>query len=284
MRDSVAASRIWTTSCRVLEVGDRLLAAVDAIEEVPELRLQRLDVRQPWHVHVARSLDQAELAEALELAERAAEVLAVDAGVVDRHLIGDVVVDDHLAAADDGHPPHLFRAEPGELDVRDGEVVLEHDEGKVGYARLQVVVGVAVDRDRLDAEPVLDDRNVVRAEVPDRVDVGAHAAEVEPLRVDVVDLAQLAAAHQLVHVLDCRAEAEGVADHQREAALPRIGAERAAVAGRESERLFDQDVLSSLERFARELDVCRRVGGDDDGVDRLVLERLCERGRRPGGR
>ena len=33
----------------------------------------------------------------------------------------------------------------------------------------------------------------MRAEVPDRVDVRAHAAEVEALRIDVVDLAQLAA-------------------------------------------------------------------------------------------
>src|SRR6266516_1380105 len=209
-------------SGRVFEVRQRLVTGEDALEKVSALRLQRLDVRQPRHVHVAGALDQPELAEALELTEGATEMLTVDPGIVDRQLAGDVVVDNHLAAAGDGHPPHLVRAEPGELDVRHREVVLEHDEREVGNARLQVVVGVAVHGNRAGVEPMLDDRDVVRAEIPDRIDVAAHSPEIEPLRVDVVHLPQLAVVEQLAHVLDGGAEAEGVPNHQRQAGFSRL--------------------------------------------------------------
>src|SRR5919204_149264 len=237
----------------LLEVRARLVAREDALDEVPALGLERLDVRQARHVHVAHALNQPELPEARELAERTAQMLAVDAGVVDRDLVCHVVVDDHLAAPDDRHPTHLARAEPAHLDVRDREVVLEHHERQVRDPGLQIVVSVAVHRDRAGVEPVLDDRDVVRREVPDRIDVAANATEVEPLRVDVVDLPELALPQQLAHVLHGRAEAEGVPHHQDEAGRAGLLAESAAVGRRERERLLDEDMLAGLERLGGQL-------------------------------
>ena len=69
---------------RLLEVRDRVGPGGDAVEEVPALGGERLDVGDARHVEVAHPLDQAELVERAEVGERLVHPLAVDAGVVDR--------------------------------------------------------------------------------------------------------------------------------------------------------------------------------------------------------
>src|SRR5581483_4650280 len=254
---------------RLAPAGHRLGPRLDALDEMARLRDERLDRRQPRDVQVAVAVDQLELAERVELRERAADVLPVDAGVVEDDLLRrDVVVDHHLLAADDRHPPHLARAEPADVDVRDRRlIVLEDQEADVVDAVLEVVVAVAADGRRRAAEPVVDDRHVVRREVPDRVDVAADPAEVQALRVDVVELAELVALEQAADVLDGRAEAERVPGHQDEAGLASLRAELTALRGRQGERLLDEGVLAGRERLVRELAVRRRLGRDDHGVD-----------------
>ena len=48
------------------------------------------------------------------------------------------------------------------------------------------------DRDHVVRQDEVQDRQVVRSEVPQHVDVGLHQAEVDPHRVDELDVADLA--------------------------------------------------------------------------------------------
>ena len=91
------------------------------------------------------------------------------ARVVDAHrLVAAVVVDDHLVRPDDGRPPQLAGGEPGQLDVGDrarGE--LAADEGHVLLPGIDAGAAHGDDRRRPLPEPVQEDREVVRREVPD---------------------------------------------------------------------------------------------------------------------
>ena len=68
-------------------------------------------------------------------------------------------------------------------------------------------------------QPVLDDADVVRREVPQRIDIRTDAAQIQPLAIDVTNFPQLAGVDQLLHVTHGRVINEGVAGHHDEAAL-----------------------------------------------------------------
>ena len=67
---------------------------------------------------------------------------------------------------------------------------------------------------RVLAGQAQDHRDVVRAEAPQRVLVGAQLAQVQPVRVDVVDVAQLAGVGDLLELAHPGVVLEQVADHQ----------------------------------------------------------------------
>ena len=91
----------------------------------------------------------------------------------------------------------------------------------------------------------------MRAERPERVLVGAQLAEVEPVGVDVVDLAELAAVGDLLQLRDARVVLEQVPDHQR--APGGVGRGDRALGVRDGlrERLLDEAVLAGRRARAR---------------------------------
>ena len=172
------------------ELGGRARrrAVADRLAEVGELEGQRLASVDARRDDVSRAVREPVLAERLRIRQRHAGVEDAD------RLVARVVVDDHLLGADDRRPAQLARCEPRELDVRDRpRGVLEVDERDVGDARdARSARLIALDVRRGLVEPVAEDREVVRAEVPDDADVGLVQAEVHAARRDEVDLAELA--------------------------------------------------------------------------------------------
>ena len=92
----------------------------------------------------------------------------------------------------------------------------EHD---VLDARAHVGLAARLDLEGSSSARCSSDRDVVRAERPQRVLVGAQLAEVEPVRVDVVDVAELAGVGDLLELGDAGVVLEQVADHQDPAGL-----------------------------------------------------------------
>src|SRR5205823_8687090 len=177
----------------------RHLAAVavsvagDQTQELLALQLQRLVRGDLRHVDVPR----------------ARLPLAVRVGPLPRRLLVDghlalelhVVEDDHLLAPDDGDPPHLVRVEPGEVHVRDvaaREAQVAEDD--VLDPSGQEVPPVRDARLGLLVEEVEDHGEVVDAERPERVLVGADDAEVLAVAVDAEHVAELARVDQLLQL------------------------------------------------------------------------------------
>ena len=104
-------------------------------------------------------------------------------------------------------------------------------------------------------------RDVVRAEAPQRVLVGAQLAEVEPVAVDVVDVAELAGVGDLLQLArrpgGTRAggRPSGSGPARSAAATHALG-----VGDRLRERLLDEAVLAGLEHADRRASACVGTG------------------------
>ena len=194
---------------------------------------------------LARPVGEAELAERLRIVEH-------HAGVEDAHrLVARVVVDDHLARADDRRTAQLARRQPGELDVGNRTLlVLEVDERDVGNRgedaaaahRRQVGGGFL--------EPVAENREVVRPEIPRNADVGLVEPEVHAARRDEVDVAELARVDEITDRVDGRAVEERVARHQGQAALARDARELVSPPRRDAARGFSMNTCLPARRAA----------------------------------
>ena len=217
----------------------------------------------------------------------AGDVLAVAAGVLVEALVVDrdlalerhVVEGRHPLRADDREAPLLVRVEPGQVQVR--------ATARTGSA------GSRTPRPRLPAarrtrrarrprsaprRPGAEHhRDVVRAEAPERVLVGAQLAEVQPVAVDVVDpLAELARVGQLLELPDARVVLEQVADHQHPPESARGRHRALGVGDRLRQRLLDEAVLAGLEHPHRELRVRRDRRRERDRVELRIGEQLVE--------
>ena len=119
----------------------------------------------------------------------------------------------------------------------------------------------------------------------------AQLAEVEPVRVDVVDVAELAGVGDRLELVDAGVVDEQVADHQDLAAALGRRDRPLGVLDRVGERLLDQAVLAGVEHPLGERAVRRDRRGEDDRVERVVGEQIVEVGgearglerRRPAG-
>ena len=233
------------------------------------LESQRLVVADLGDVDVAE-VQGDELAVGLELGARGGGALVVHG---DLALRLHVVEHDHLLLAHHGDLAALVRVQPAHVQVPDhAALVLDVAEHHVLDVVLQVALAAGADLHRLVAGEVVEHRDVVRAEAPQGVLVGAHLAEVEPVGVGVEDLAQLAGVDELLHLGHGRVVLEQVADHELDAVLLGRVQEVLGVGGLERDGLLDERVLAGLERLLAERVVAGDRGGDDDGVQLVVGE------------
>ena len=113
-------------------------------------------------------------------------------------------------------------------------------------AHVALAAGLGLDRPL--ADEVEQHGDVVRAEAPERVLVGAHLAEVLAVAVEVVDVAELARVDQRRARAERRVEEQQVPDHE-----PAVGRSAAATSSRASATLAAsgfsmKHVLARLER------------------------------------
>src|SRR5215211_9098886 len=168
-----------------LGAGARLGAVPDAVDEVPALDQERLLVRDAGAVDVPGARDVLTVG---------GEVL-VEALVVDGDLALDlhVVERGHALGADDREAALLVRVEPAQVQVGGqarGEAEVAEDHVLDALAHVALAHGAALVG--FLVRQAQEHRDVVGAEAPERVLVGAQLAEVETLAVDVPDVAELA--------------------------------------------------------------------------------------------
>ena len=113
-------------------------------------------------------------------------------------------------------------------------------------------------------------------EAPERVLVGAQLAQVETVRVDVVDVPEIPAAGDLDELVDARVVLEQVADHQDPAGLLRRDRHPLRLGHRLRERLLDETVLACGQHPLRELGVRGHVRGHRHRVEVRVRQQLLD--------
>src|SRR4051794_3653589 len=240
-----------------------------AVGEVPALDAQRLLVRDPGAPHVAGTRDV--------LAVGA--VVLVEALVVDDELLlhRHVVERGHLLRADDREAALLVRVEPRQVQVsheprREAQVA----EDDVLDRPVHVALAERVQLARLLLGQVQQHRYVVSAQRPERVLVRAQLAKVEPVAVDVADVAELPRTCDLLQLVHARVVLEQVADHQDASCIFPRGYHALGVGDRLRKRLLDEAVLACAQHLDGKLGVQRNRRRDDNCVELVVSEQLVE--------
>src|SRR5262249_2713833 len=107
----------------------------------------------------------------------------------------------------------------------------------------------------------------MRRQIPQNINVVLEEAKVDPDRVEVVQIAQLADVDDLLHPTHRSSVNERVIDHQHEAALLSEPDQLLALSHGSGHRLFDEHVLALLEGPPAEFVVCPNRCGDDYGIN-----------------
>ena len=112
-----------------------------------------------------------------------------------------------------------------------------------------------------------DHRQIVRRQIPQRIVLGVELAEAEPVRMDVLHLAEFAGVDQFLQLLEGRMEAQHMADHEEARICLGRRHRPLAVGHGQRDRLLDQHVLAGLDRAHGGIGMELRRQRHDDGVD-----------------
>src|SRR5438094_2020468 len=187
-----------------------------------------------------------------------------------------IVEHDSSLARHDDDLTSLVRIRPAHVDMSENVVgVPQGDESDVVAAVAQDLAPHRADPFRRAVEKIVENRDVMWGEIPQRVDVVADGAQVGPARVEIVDPAPVFL-DVLLDLSNARVEHKRVADHQD--ARVRLGQidEPLGVGRRGGDRLFDQHMLVGVQQSPRHAVVRGGFCADDDRLDARLRCRLVE--------
>jgi hypothetical protein len=147
---------------------------------------------------------------------------------------------------------------------------------------VDVAVTADLDPNRLFIDEIVDDRKIVRRQVPQDIDVWLEEPEVYAHRVVVANASQLSGSDDLRNMLNGAREKEGVIDHQRDAATGGERYQLLPLGYRSAHRLLDEHVLSGENCATCEVEMGRDRRGDRYGINILVEDLACGREKLPG--
>ena len=161
--------------------------------------------------------------------------------------------------------------------MRDRAIGKRHDE--VANAVLSKLQRVTAVRGRAlwtksPWEDEVENREIVRCEVPEHVNIRLHNSVVNADRVNEGDIAQLSGLNELCDLEDRRRVAEGVVGHQDDVCLGRCSDHVPPALHSMSERFFGQDMLASCDGSQGDPLVSTRGRGNGNGVDSTHRERI----------
>ena len=180
----------------------------------------------------------------------------------------EIVVDDHLAARADQGAPDLQGRKPVHVDV--GNRCRFEKEREIGDRRgppLDVFHARRRHGGRLEGKNVVENGEVVHGQIPDDVYIRLDEAQVDPNRVEVVEVSELSRVDHRLDLSDCSAVHERVVHVQDEPGTLRRGYEFSSLLGGLRQRLLEEDVLASSESLAREIEVGRYRSHDRNCID-----------------
>ena len=124
----------------------------------------------------------------------------------------------------------------------------------------------------------------MRREAPQDVLFVAYFAEIQAVRVDVANLAELPCLEDLLQLPHARVVLEQMPDHEDQSGALRRRRNLSRLVRRLGHGLLDEAVLARRERRQRKRGVRGHVGGDDHCVESVVGEQVVEARREEGAR
>src|SRR5262249_14777872 len=144
----------------------------------------------------------------------------IDSLVVDDQLLiaGNVIKNRHARGPQHHQALLLVGMQPADKDVPANAAIEEQvGDGNVGNVRLQIGAAGSADLDRQLADQPQHDGNIVRRKTPENVLLAADLAQVEPVRIDVLDTAKLTRPYAPHQLNDRRVIFQYVPHHQNQA-------------------------------------------------------------------
>src|SRR3569833_191930 len=100
---------------------------------------------------------------------------------------------------------------------------MKRDIHHVREAWIEMAVAGCVAADDLVLQQIVDDRQIVRSQIPQAIHVLLKQSEIDPHRVEIADVAEFAPLRELLDHLDSASEQESMIDHQYAFGLVRDG-------------------------------------------------------------
>ena len=132
-----------------------------------------------------------------------------------------------------------------------------------------------------DRQDGVHDRQVVRCEVPDHINVALNQSEIDSYRVDVLNIAEFTAGNEVADLSDCRGVAiRVIAHHDKTGPLCCVD-HLLGISVRGRQGLLYEHMLARLER--RECDAHMRGSGrsNRDNIDGWIGQHIFDSGGRP---
>src|SRR5580692_4306201 len=160
-------------------------------------------------------------------------------------LIGlEIVPHQHFLFPANQRGPNLHRGQPVDVDMRDDFV--GKIDGDVGNVFVSVQVGLPGGGNRLRSllDQVIDDRKIMRSQIPYYVHVVLKQSQIDARGIVVVELPQGSVVQQLLDFCDRTGEQEGMVNHDLQISLRCQLDELLRLGGVAGERLLDKNVLA----------------------------------------
>jgi hypothetical protein len=187
----------------------------------------------------------------------------------DAHLFEPVEIVEHNASVTPYYHdlPRLVRVRPADLNMAENVVrIAERDETQVLTTIAQDLAAYSAHPFRDAAQQVVEDGNIVRSEVPDRVHIAANRTQVGSAGVDIID-SPLTGLVILLNLSNACVEDKRVADHQDRRLCLGQGNEFIGVGHSCSERLFNQNMFPFPQENTSDVVVRRSQRAYDHRVD-----------------
>jgi hypothetical protein len=153
--------------------------------------------------------------------------------------------------------------------------VFQAEEDDIINAILHVGHSLPRDGQRLRiSEPVLDDADIMRGKIPQGINIRANTSEVEPLTVNIANVAQLAAIDQLFDIPDGGIEQERMPHHDESVVFRGNSRDLIDLDHTGGQWLFHEDMLAGLQCLFRD----RKVRGGGSGNNNALNFRVVEGG------
>src|SRR5579884_2226388 len=179
-----------------------------------------------------------------------------------------IIIDSHTPIANHCQTTNLAGMKPAYMDMgRHAVRKVQVDVGNIVNAGLNMCMRLHRNMLWLFAKQIEQDRDIVRGEIPNHIDIVAKQAKIDPLALDMVNFAQVPTLYQLSKFIHRRTVLKGVSNHKNSLLLCRQSNQFLRLRDAGCERLLNENMFAMQQGFFRQSVMRAYRSSDDDSID-----------------